>query len=189
MLALLSSKSDIAIGWGRRVKKTRSCFTPSSKTEKSDCSRSVRYRLAPSITVTLSDTMSIVVLNDGACLVCGWADARAVRETTTRTAARNARFTSSSSLPARRRPAHRHTRAGRGNLGLFRRDERVRPAVDNLVLRGQLSGELLKPGDKSALGEEGHKLPPGFTSALIEHQGALALLDCSRSSVLRPRWR
>ena len=41
MLALLSSSSDRAIGCGRRVKKTMSCLTPSSKTEKSGWSRSV----------------------------------------------------------------------------------------------------------------------------------------------------
>ena len=41
MLALLSSSRDNAIGCGRRLKKVRSCLTPSSNTEKSPCSMSV----------------------------------------------------------------------------------------------------------------------------------------------------
>ena len=65
MLALLSSNSDSAIGWGRRVKKMMSCLTPSSKTENSDSSMSVRYRAELSTTVTLSDTTSMVDRNAG----------------------------------------------------------------------------------------------------------------------------
>src|SRR6188472_3842900 len=48
------------------------------------------------------------------------------------------RFTSGSGLAASRCAPHGHTAAARGDLGLLRRNQRLRAAVNDLVLRRQL---------------------------------------------------
>ena len=70
MLALVSMRSASAIGSCVLVKKVISCWTPSSKTSKSDSSRSVTKRPSRSVTVMLRDTTSTPARNDG-----GWAGA------------------------------------------------------------------------------------------------------------------
>ncbi len=69
MLALVSSNSDNAIGRFDLLKKVTSCFTPSSKTLKSSCVRSVTYLPPPSVTMTFNDTNSTPARNDGCCPV------------------------------------------------------------------------------------------------------------------------
>ncbi len=67
MLALVSSRSDSAIGTFARSKYVMSCLTPSSKMLSWSGVRSVMYRPDASVTVTLSETTSTPARNDGGC--------------------------------------------------------------------------------------------------------------------------
>src|SRR5688572_30517994 len=87
--------------------------------------------------------MSMPVRNAGWGGCCCARGAAAARRTTTVETTSERGFTSDSLFPACRRAAHRHARLPRGHLDLLGRDDRLRPAVDHLVLRAQLARQLL----------------------------------------------
>src|SRR5688572_27345046 len=178
MLALLSSSSDSATGCWRRLKKVRSCFTPSSKTAKSPWSRSVMYRFIPSITVTLRETTSTPA-RKGAPGRCGGAGSCAevavMKHAATQPATNSERLTSGSLPAARWRPAHRDARTRRGDLDLLGLEELFRPAVHGFVLRRQLARELLQRLAETELGEQHLVLAAAGACPHPQHRQPLAI--------------
>ena len=120
------------------------------------------------LTVTLSETSSTPVRNDGWIGACAVGTAIATQMTAASSSSDVRGLTRATALPffSNRRATHDEIRTLAGNRHMLRRNEGLRPGVRHQILMRELVRDLLEPIGQGAGGEDVVVAAAGFVGAL-----------------------